>query len=260
VRLHLTHFKDGLGIDTPLLSLTQGKLQAFLDSLTPTQAKNHLRTLRALYKQAVKASLCVKNLSTDLTTPEIPKKPPGFFTIEELSALLAWTQEHYPRILPAFLLQVFFGIRTEELARSATTTKRPLQWGDIAFGRAVDVPTAVSKTHERRVVDFWPPAATAWLASYFNPDGSCKEALDSPVAIPNYSAEKSEKIAKSGVKMKQNVFRHTYASYLVAHFQSAERVALLLGHRGSDMLFRHYRDYVAKEQADRFINLKPSSL
>ena len=64
---------------------------------------------------------------------------------------------------------------------------------------------------------------------------------------------------KSGIRWPHDVMRHCYGSYHVAMHDSADKTSLQMGHRGSDVLFSHYRDVVDREDAEAFWQVLPRS-
>jgi len=54
-----------------------------------------------------------------------------------------------------------------------------------------------------------------------------------------------------------NGLRHSYASYHLAQFKSADSLALELGHSGTDIIFRHYRQVVKPTAAQRYWEIMP---
>ena len=52
--------------------------------------------------------------------------------------------------------------------------------------------------------------------------------------------------------------RHTYASYHLAYHGSPDRTAHELGHRDTNMLYKHYRQLVTKDEAEAFWAIKPA--
>ena len=54
----------------------------------------------------------------------------------------------------------------------------------------------------------------------------------------------------------KDVLRHSCASYLMALWQDAGRVAAELG-KSVNILLRHYRELVRKEDAERFWRIVP---
>jgi integrase len=59
------------------------------------------------------------------------------------------------------------------------------------------------------------------------------------------------------VEWPQNGLRHSYASYHLAQFRRAEDLAEEMGHRGTDILFRHYRELVKPDAANRYWEIMP---
>jgi integrase len=266
VRQHLANVKKGLGIETPLTAVGSLRYQAFIQSLpTLPQQHAHHRTCRGLFKFATDRHLMAKNPTNGWKPATLPKKRPVYLSVDSTALLLDWLWLRCPRLIPAFALQLFCGIRTAELARKPTKYKRPLDWKDINFeSRRIDIADEVAKgtqkSSNRRVIDWWPDCLTHWLLPFRQESG--------PVCCADYDHLKSKKLRECREELKldgitlgfgQNAFRHSFATYGVAFFQSAERIALLMGHRGSDMLFRHYRDYTSQEEARLFFSIKPSA-
>ena len=56
-----------------------------------------------------------------------------------------------------------------------------------------------------------------------------------------------------------NACRHSFASYWLAAHRDASRLALLMGHAKSDLLFRHYRALVKPTEAAKWWNIYPNT-
>jgi integrase len=54
-----------------------------------------------------------------------------------------------------------------------------------------------------------------------------------------------------------NALRHSFASYHLAHFQDAAKLALELGHTNQHLLFRHYRELVKPASAAKYWSIVP---
>ena len=54
-----------------------------------------------------------------------------------------------------------------------------------------------------------------------------------------------------------NAFRHSFASYHVAWKRDFQDTALIMSHKGTDILFKHYRGITTKEDAERYFNIYP---
>ena len=62
---------------------------------------------------------------------------------------------------------------------------------------------------------------------------------------------------KAGVKWKKNALRHSYISYRLALMPDTARVALECGN-SPNIIFKHYRELVAPEQAQEWFNILPT--
>lgn len=60
----------------------------------------------------------------------------------------------------------------------------------------------------------------------------------------------------SGVEWPHNVTRHSYVSHAVM-LHGAKDVAMRAGH-SEDMLFRHYRALVTRQQAEAYFAIRPA--
>lgn len=170
----------------------------------------------------------------------LPPTQKTYLSLADTKHLLDTAREHYPSLVPGIMLQLFCGVRTEEIKR--------LEWSAIrksGKGHIVDISEQVSKTGERRVIDWWPKAMSRMPIS-----------KTGRVAV-NYSRRKSFLVlkcreTKPDFKWGQNALRHSYGTYGCAYFQSAARIALLMGHRDSDTLFRSYREYVSQADGRKY--------
>ena len=59
-------------------------------------------------------------------------------------------------------------------------------------------------------------------------------------------------------KWPSNALRHSFASYYLARFDDAPKLALQLGHVGQDIIFRHYREVVTRQDAARYWKINPA--
>jgi hypothetical protein len=54
-----------------------------------------------------------------------------------------------------------------------------------------------------------------------------------------------------------NAPRHSFASYYLARFDNAAKLASQLGHVGQGLIFRHHREVVTRADANRCWNILP---
>ena len=138
-------------------------------------------------------------------------------------------------MIPYLAIGLFAGVRPLEIER--------LQKQDITE-RYIEITAANAKTRKRRLVNI---AANLkkWL----------KISEELPPA--NKTKRLSRILKKAGLNWKPDIMRHSFASYHLALHESADKTALEMGHRDTQMLFRHYRELVTKEEAKAYWEIKP---
>jgi integrase len=212
------------------------------------QSRNNYRTvLHALFTYAVDRDYCLVNPVARTAKAKLVDKPPAIFTPEQAASLLTYatpfiihTNESY--VLPALAIGLFAGLRQAEIAR--------LDWKEIDLARGfIEITANKAKTSRRRLVTIEPNLA-AWLAPYTKRSGN---------VLPPNARNKIEAIWKrAGLKeWPDNGLRHSFASYHLAHFKDANRLALELGHGTTQMLFAHYRELVRPDEASRYWKIRP---
>jgi len=144
---------------------------------------------------------------------------------------------HPGDLIPWLTMGLFAGIRPDETLR--------LDWEDIDFERRqIDLPAKKAKGRTRRIIPM-EPNLIAWLKPYRPENGKgkiCKNFRWKFRAFQKAAGEKWNPWPKDGL-------RHSYASYHLAKTQHAGLTSESMGHRDTNMLYRHYRD-VIKEQGD----------
>jgi len=224
-------------IDDWLLNLSHSKNGK---PLSHTTRNNFRRVLVTLFNFALDRGYCINNPAKKTAKAKVIDKPPPILTVDELSRLLTHAKAE---ILPFLTIGAFAGLRRSELER--------LDWKQIDLdGDLIEVPAAIAKGRQRRHVQIL-PNLSAWLQPHVKPDGK--------VTPTNY--EKLLKQARDAariVEWPQNGLRHSYASYHLAQFKSAEKLALEMGHRGTDILFRNYRELVKPAAAKRYWEIMPA--
>jgi integrase len=92
----------------------------------------------------------------------------------------------------------------------------------------------------------------AWLKPYIGRSGK--------VCPPNLRKLLEADRKAAGLKSwPSNALRHSFASYHLAHFRDAAKLALELGHSGQDLIFRHYRELAKPDEAEKYWNIRPEA-
>lgn len=205
---------------------------------------NHRAVLSNLFNFAVGKNWMSVNPTAAVEITPDKNTPPGILTNAELAAFLGAAE---PRIVPVYAIAFFAGLREAELAR--------LDWKDIKLKRGIiDLSAKATKSAQRRIVTI-SPNLKAWLKPYVQASG--------PLRPSDQIFRNSRKAAcvVAGIKdWPHNAARHTFASCHLAAHQNAAKTALELGHKGTDVLFDHYREIVARKDALAYFKIMPPKI
>ena len=205
---------------------------------------NYRGILRNFFGFACARGYTEKNPVLSAIRPKVPAKPPGILSVEQTRALL---QACDATILPAVAVAAFAGLRRAEIAR--------LDWKHVDLHRGyIEVTAASAKTARRRLVSVAPNLKT-WLTPLRQQSGP----VCPPPKVYDYRFLKAQTTA--GIKSwPLNALRHGFASYFLAAHEDAAKAALQLGHTESQTLFRHYREIVDPNDAERYWQIFPSEV
>jgi integrase len=207
--------------------------------VAPGTRNTYRRDLLTLFSFCVTRGYCAANPVTQSQRAKDLGSPIGILTVDQLARLL---HNATHQVVPYIALAAFAGLRAAEIER--------LDWReiDLADGH-INVTAKNSKTATRRLVDIL-PNLSLWLTHYAKPTG--------PVIPPNLRAFLLESRAKAKIEgWPPNALRHSYASYHLAYFKDAARLALQLGHTHTRVIFQHYRQVVKAAEAERYWQIKP---
>lgn len=210
-----------------------------LGGATRTQI-NHRLVLSNLFNFAVEQNWMAENPATTITL-KAEETTPGILTPEQVAAFLEHAE---PRILPAYAVAFFAGLREAEIAR--------LDWKDIKLERGIiDLSGNKAKTGHRRLVTI-PANLKRWLEPHRQPSG--------PVRPSDQIFRKSRAAACKAAGIEewpQNAARHSFGSYHYAAHKNANKTASELGHKDTDLLFKHYHEVVTQEEGEAYFAITP---
>jgi len=202
------------------------------------QTRNNYRTvIRTMFEFAVVRNYAQDNPTAKTAKAKVVRLAPEIFTPEQMRLVL----EHAPaEFIPYLVIGGFAGLRSAEIKR--------LDWSEINLGRKlINVKAEKSKSAQRRLVDISDNLA-AWLAPHVKSSGAVAK-------LVRDSREKTCKSAK--IEWPSNALRHSFASYHLAHHQNAAITATQLGHTSPTMLYKHYREVVRPDEADKWWSILP---
>lgn len=230
---------------TPVSALTSDDISEWVAAryTSPWSVATARSRLSTLFAYCERRRWIAENPCHHLERIKIDDKPPAILTVRQSAKVLVFIKRKHPKGLAWFTLALMAGIRPEECDR--------LSWDAVNLKDGiVTVDAAASKVRRRRIIHLQ-PAASAWL----------KLAKDLEAELPlayitrrRYLRALREKLGFAS--WPQDILRHTCASYLMAEWQDAGRVAAELGN-SAGVLLRHYRELVRKQDAERFWKLEP---
>jgi integrase len=271
IRLSSATMRKELGDDTQVSLLTKATLIRFI--------RNGEEYWDRFGRKRIASIVCSKALELEIfkhsplegfSLEKAPQKDIHALTNSDTQVIVDYFYENYPDYLPAVALQLFAGIRTEELAREDTATKQALRWEDVRFGEFIDVKVKTSKTGHARRIAFWPEALTNLLAPFRKASGRI---LDIPKSVEaakfNFGSDKGHIIEDMNaervkndlapVDFQKNDFRHTFASNC-ALVQSVHVTQDCLGHTNHRTITRYRNTERTKEEAEAYFKMRPTSV
>jgi len=207
--------------------------------VAPGTRNTYRRDLRTLFSFSMTRGYCATNPVARSQRAKDVGSPIGILTPDQLDRLL---NNAAPQVVPYIAIGAFAGLRAAEIER--------LDWRDVDLADGhINISAKSSKTATRRLVDIL-PTLSLWLAPYAKVTG--------PLVPPNLRSFLLE--ARANAKIENwppNALRHSYASYHLAHFNDAAKLALQLGHTHTRIIFQHYRQVVKAAEAERYWRIEP---
>jgi site-specific recombinase XerD len=224
-----------------------------------SSAAGYYRNTRAFWRYAASKKWCAENVFDEVDAPKA-KKGGKIHTLTptEAAHLLTVAETHFPQAVAHFALQLFAGIRAEEITR--------LEAKDVSTD-GIELGEEVTKKGRRRHIT---PSDTlaAWLAKYpFAPcaewektSASCRYLAGWKVK-PDTATLKAHPLKddyQSRPAWPQNVLRHSHASYAVAAGVPLESLLFEFGHTASPSILRtHYVGRASKKAALAYFAIVP---
>jgi integrase len=232
---------------TILAEITPERLSAWLSEmpLAVRSKKRHRaygnQILEAARRAGYSATNPMKGVATFKANGNGHEEEISILTPEETERLLRATDEG---MRPLYALAAFAGIRWGEIAR--------LDWSDIKE-REIVIRAASAKTRSRRVIEI-----TENLKAFLRP----ARGLSGPLTSHPRSLERRRHRieAQAGLTpWKNNALRHSFISYYYAATHDENRTAAMAGN-SPEIVHRHYRALVSKEEAERYWKITPLSV
>ena len=223
----------------PLLTdVTPDVVATHVKNFSPPSRNRAVLGLSALFTWCVRNGLLWRNPCEQVARAKVAEPPRGVLTVDEASTLLHGAAEKDPALVPYVALSLFSGIRPSELARVKAS----------CVGREyIRLDASVTKPTRARTVAI-SPNLRAWLDAFPPAD---------PIMAPGLSVRLRKLRRKLGLPWPHDCLRHSYATYAYEKTRDAVLVASEMGHRGTDVFFRHYRALANPGEGKRYFDIMP---
>lgn len=198
---------------------------------TPHQHNHILRALRTFFNWCIEERIATTNPCDGIKQKKLKEPMRAILTLEQAEKLLYAVYDSRPHLLGYFCLCMFAGLRPSE------AQKVPQR----AIGKEyINLTADIVKTAQARTV----PVEEGLLYILE------RYPLGRRAAI---SIKRTR--ADIGIPWTQDIMRHSYASYAYERSRSASGTAYDMGHRGTDIFFRHYRGLVAPGDGEKYFQI-----
>jgi len=206
------------------------------DSLSVSSRNSYLRHARVFYGWLVAEDRRRDNPVSGISTRRVESREVSVLSVDEATRLMRCVESIAPRHARAFAISLFAGVR----------------------------PTAVSKITDDDIAD---EIRVNWSADktgqqYFaTVSENLRQWLDRYDDDQDYVISRSirDRVCRmAGIQWSNDIMRHTFASHHLAAHGDLSATVHALNHRSPDMLYRHYRAAVSKEDGNNFFKISPT--
>jgi site-specific recombinase XerD len=245
--------------DSILATITAAQIQEAVCPMGSSGAavEGHLRNAKAFWRWSAKRGWCDADVFNGVEMPKGGRDSDEIqiLTVEQAKKLLEVAAQHYPQSVPHYALQLFAGIRAEEVKRLDQ---------EHVTAEGIELSAEVTKKGRRRHIT---PNETlaAWLKAYpFKPCDNWREIDKACRRLTGWAVEsrllKEPEAATLGA-WPQNALRHSHASYAVAFGVKLETLLFEFGHSGNQNLLRqHYVGRASKKDALSYYSIAPEGV
>jgi integrase len=239
--------------DIKVYDLESAKLEKVLAKFPPAARNAVMRYLRAVFNVGIRRGYLKTNPITALEFVHRPRKEVEVLEPQQFARMLRAAFTDDLALLPYLVVCGFAGVRPKGEATR-------LEWRDYnwAEGR-LEVRPEVIKGNQRRYVEL-EPCAKEWLEAYRAQGGSIL-GLMVPFTPKELRNKRAANRKSAGITHWPNsVMRHSFASYWATLHDNIDRLLFMLGHSSLEMLRRHYRKAVPREEALKYFAILPPQI
>jgi integrase len=210
--------------------------------MTPHVRNACLRVLRAVFNFGIKRDYLPENPIVKLDFERVPNGEVQILSHQEVRRLLSAAAEARD-LVPYHAIGLLAGVRPYELLR--------LDWSDIDLAEGhILIRAEVAKNRRRRIIDI-SPNLSAWLKPH--------KATGPVTSLTNLRTRLRAIRASAGLgSWKQDIMRHSFASYWLAQHGDINKLTLMMGHTTTTMLWKHYHKAAKRTEAEKYWKIAPA--
>jgi len=265
---YLKQFKSVMGQfalafqNLPIDQLSALQIEAWIHSNpehSPSTRRSRLADVKTLTSFCLKRKIITYDPCSAIEAINVPRKTPGILSPRQAAKLMRVVYNRDRRLCAYFALQLFCGIRAEEMDR--LTKDRVILEKNI-----VHIPEAISKTKSARNIEI-PENAREWLkidSDYASVRKNSKGVMKL-MGIQNLK-KRFDRVRRQAGLFKHwpnRAMRHSAATYTYALTDDANYTSRQMGH-DVNVLLQHYRatktprqEIVTRELAQEYFAIRP---
>ncbi len=222
--------------------IDQDHIAEYLKGMTPFTRNSKLSTLNAFFNWCKRQGYIVHSPTERVPKAREPEPSRAVFSIKDAGMLMKTAIREDPSLVLYLAIGLFAGVRPEEL--------RHLKREKIGH-EFIILDGSVTKTSRARTVSIR-ANLRQWVDSCAGSD------LVAPTTDRRLLYKKIEALCTAaGVSWIKDGMRHSFATYAYEQTKDAAFVAAEMGHRGTDIFFRHYRAMAHPGDGEKFFSIRP---
>ena len=246
--------------DSLVCDITKDMLSDALsaDNPTPTTFNTARNYIRPAFSHVVEDGLAKQNVAELIRLkPQATVKEVDILSLDEVRAVLSACRDHRSNedlhpvfrldctdCAAGFAIMTFAGVRPQELCR--------LEWSDVNLDeRMIRISGRKAKTKSTRIIEIEDNLAL-WIGTV------PQERRKGSITGANWSKRYKAVRKAAGISDRQDVLRHSFASYYLAAYEDIKALRSAMGHASPDVLYKHYRSVVTKKEALQFWQILPA--
>jgi integrase len=234
--------------DKNLITIKREEIENKIQTIPISSRNLKIRHLSAMFNYCIRQDWLEINpvFKIKQAKPKNRKTEVEIFSNQDVKTFMEKAKNDFKEVIPYFAIAFFAGTRPDEISK--------LKWVDLNDDE-ITITAFASKTGQQRYTTI-NPTLKAWINWYLS-NGGKSEGKIFPKSTKTLERKRREIVKLTGIKWIQDGPRKTFAS---AHYKIHDEDKTLreLGHRGNQMLHKHYKRNIKQEEATEYWKILPN--